>query len=249
MAALLLGGCLGGAGDPAPTPTGPRIGAAEGQVVDDEGRPVAGAQVRAMLRETSTLADAQGNYRLENLTAGALRLVASAQGHASQTRDLELGEGVVARVDFAVRRLPSVTPRSDTETFTGRIECGLVQGTSCETATGANANTIRFDVDPALAGIVVEVAWTPTAPGTASALRAELRAATADACGLPYAEASGPSILRVEAREGFPLHGGPQCLRVGLASDAVAVSQDFEAHVSLFYHAPPPAGFSAVGRP
>lgn len=225
------------------------MGAVEGQVVDDEGRPVAGAQVRALLRQTSTLADGSGNYRLENLTVGPLRLVASAQGHASQTRDLALGEGVVARVDFAIRLLPSVTPRSETETFTGRIECGLVQGTSCETATGANANTIRFDVGPALAGIVVEVVWTATAPGTASSLRAELRAATADACGLPYAAASGGSTLRLEAQQGFPLHGGSQCLRVGLASDAVAVNQDFEAHVTLFYHAPPPAGFSAAGNP
>jgi hypothetical protein len=179
---------------------------------------------------------------LAELEEGPLRLVASFPAHASQTRDVQLERGTVYVVDFTLRALPVPTPYDRTLTFQGEIGCGLPTGIDCGAADAEPFH--RFAVDSGLAGLVVELRWQPNFQGLAAELRAEVRAATPTACGLPYASGQGPSGFGFQVVEGHPLHGGHQCVRVSLGSGAAAASQGYQLLVTLFYHAPP-EGFTA----
>lgn len=199
-----------------------------------------------LLVNLTATTDVNGTYVFADVAPGHMRLVAAppGRGFASQTRDVEVRAGAVNVVDFELRKLPVPNPRTDVRPFNGVIGCSLPGGANCDPAGGGQ--THPFDVGEGLAAIVVEVRWGPTLPGTAAQVRAELRAATSAACGLPYASKAGASILKVEVDDGFPLHGGRQCLRVTLPSDQAAAQQSYEAWVSLFYYSMPADDYTAV---
>lgn len=85
----------------------PATAEVEGLVVDAEGRPVPGAEVRAQLRERTgvaraTRSDARGAYLLQGLAPG-LTTVRARRGGSSWTSRLEgLKPGVRAQVDFTL---------------------------------------------------------------------------------------------------------------------------------------------------
>lgn len=240
---VVLAGCLGGSKGGAPPPA--TTGVVAGLVLTQEGLPLAGGTVRVLLHGLEAATGEDGAYRIEEVPVGAARLVAlpPADGFLSQQRDVDVVGGVINLVDFELRPLPVEEPFRRTVPFDAAIECGLPGGTRCGTAEAAP--TKHFAVEAGLRQVIVEVRWTPTVPGTVAQLAAELRAATPTACGLPYARTTGPSVLRFETSEGFPLHGGHQCLRISVPSDAAAAQQAFESVVTLFHHGPAPENYSA----
>ncbi len=245
-AALLLGalaGCLGDRSDDEVEPEAD-TGTIRGHVVSEEGQPLGGATVRALLVDLNATADAEGGYVLENVPAGTVRIVASppAAGFASQTRDVLVIGGKVNLVDFELRPLPTPTPRDRVLTFNGVIGCGLPAGTNCD--PDAAQTTHHFPVETGLGGMIVEIRWTAALSGTSSILKAEVRAATPTACSVPFDSATGGSILKFVAEEGFPIHGGHNCVRVSLPPEGAALNQAYELAVSLFYYQPANPGYS-----
>ncbi len=109
---------------------------------------------------------------------------------------------------------------------------------------------------------MVEIDWDENTAASHN-FRATIECATPAGCGdaIPmFADNIGPSVLRLEvsnlhARKYMP-DGGIMLLTVTVdpANDAnevgtggaVAVVQQFEAIASVFYHEPPPQGFSVV---
>ncbi|ATB50761.1 carboxypeptidase regulatory-like domain-containing protein [Corallococcus macrosporus] len=92
----------------------PATAALEGLVVDAEGQPLEGAQVRASPESFSgvartALTDAQGAWRLEGLEAGRTSVGARREGSKRWTSRLEtLKAGAVTRVDFTLADSGSV---------------------------------------------------------------------------------------------------------------------------------------------
>ena len=92
----------------------PATAVVEGLVVDGEGRPVAGAQVRAGLRSgegvaRTVLTDAGGAYRLEGLEAGSTAVRARREGSARWVVQMEtLKPAATARMDFTLPESGSV---------------------------------------------------------------------------------------------------------------------------------------------
>ncbi|WIG93366.1 carboxypeptidase regulatory-like domain-containing protein [Myxococcus sp. SDU36] len=92
----------------------PATAALEGLVVDAEGRPLEGAQVRAEPESFSgvahtALTDAEGAWRLEGLEAGPTSVRARREGSRRWTSRMEtLKAGVITRVDFTLADSGSV---------------------------------------------------------------------------------------------------------------------------------------------
>lgn len=92
----------------------PATAALEGLVVDAEGRPLGGAQVRAEPASFSgvahtALTDAEGAWKLEGLEAGPTSVRARREGSQRWTSRMEtLKAGVVTRVDFTLADSGSV---------------------------------------------------------------------------------------------------------------------------------------------
>lgn len=239
VASLLLAGCGGKSKNGSPDASPDRPARIQGVVTAEEGLPLPGATVRVLLQDVHGTTDEQGRYVLDDVHTGPVRLVASAGStYSSQARDLVAVPGVVHVVSFELRSLPSPEPRIATSNFEGLVSCGILQGVSCQAATGQGENVHRFSVDPGLEGVIVEVEWTPSAPTTAQQLTIEVRAATSSACGVGYAQNSDASPLRLEVSQGFPLHGGFLCIRVSPANEAPAVNQDYSGSIAFFYHRP-----------
>lgn len=243
---LALSGCLGGRdGGAGPTP-GAGYGAIQGRVLEEAGLPLPETVVRVLLLDRNATTGEDGAFRLDAVPAGPWRLLASAPGHASATRDVQVSAQTIHRVDFTLRTLTLPDPRHPTVNFPGRLSCNLVMGVHCGQALPQEDSTHRFPVESGLRAVLVELEWDPTLPAAAQRLHVNLRAATDTACGTGYAEASSESPVRLLVREGFPTRGGHQCLVVRAASDQAAVDQPYEAHVTLFYHEDAPEGFTAI---
>lgn len=244
---VLLAGCGGGA--PRPTDTvrleGGRV---EGRVLDEAIAPIADATVRILLTSLTASTDDEGGFIFINVPAGPIRAVASAEGFASQTRSANLTQGGLVVFQFVLSGAPRVTPFNKTTSYRGEIRCGLPSGISCNADPVGGETTHPFLVDAYLRGMVIELVWTPPGSGVNERLAFDVRAATASACGDRYNGREGRSPLRLEVTQGFPVAGGHQCLVVRSVQDAATVTQSYTSYVTLFYHEPPPPGFSAVPR-
>lgn len=76
-------------------------GSLEGKVIDEQGRPVAAAEVvltsadadNVLFQSPQTRTASDGVFRLAKVASGRWRLIAQARGHADGTLELEVGEG------------------------------------------------------------------------------------------------------------------------------------------------------------
>jgi hypothetical protein len=219
---LLAAGC-GGKDDRDPTTTPATTGTVEGVVRDEAGSPLYDATVRILLTDRSGNTDHDGRYRIEQVPAGAIRVVASKNGYASATSGAQLAPAATVRVDLALRAAPSVIPFDETLVFDGQILCALPQRTQCPTGPDASNATHRFETHEGLHGLVLELAWTSPAPAASDRLALDLQGATETACGARYANAEGPSPVAIVATQGYPLHGGHGCATVRAAADSAAI--------------------------
>jgi hypothetical protein len=242
-AMLLLAGCSGGSDVP---PEETNAGSIQGHVLDEGRLGIEGANVSILLSDRYALTDATGAFDLDGVEAGAVRLAASFTGHLTVTRTVTVPAGGALRVDFVLPSVPTTEPFFETLPFSGTLACGLPAEAQCAEQVPEGATRHAFEVRPALKGVVIELQWQSPAEGLAEELALDVRAATPTACGEKYAEAVGSSPLRLEVAAGFPISGGDQCIDVLAAEGSLTVEQDYTLSVSLFYHEPPPAGFTAL---
>lgn len=247
---VLLAGC-GKKENPSPTASTPAtFGTVEGRVLDDASAAVTGASVRVLLTPLSVPTDAEGAYRIENVPSGTIRVVASGDGYTSQTKTAQLDANRKITLNFVLEAVPTLEPRVETKQFSGTILCGFFAGASCPQDPQADPEQTAvvhpFDVAFDLRGIVFELQWDEPASGVNTNLAYDVHAASPDGCGARYNGTVGPSILRLEVLEGFPVSGGNQCVVVRPPGDQATVQQTYTMYVTLFYHAPPPPGFSAI---
>ncbi len=246
---LVLAGC-GGKPPPSATSGSPGVGRVEGRVLDDASAVVAGASVRVLLTQRSVLTDEQGSFRIENVPAGPIRVVAAADGFSSQTKGAVLQANGKAILSFVLKEVARVQPRHETIPFSDEIFCGFAAGASCPQDPAADpeqtAKVHPFEVAPDLRGIVFELEWTPPASGVNNNLAFDVHAASPNGCGARYHGALGEPVLTLVVLEGFPVSGGNQCVIVRPPGNQFTVQQTYTMHVTLFYHEPPPEGFTAL---
>lgn len=243
--AMALAGCFGGDGDDDEATRGPEPGVVDGRVLEDVGTPIADASVRILLTNHTGTTDADGSFRFPEVEPGPVVVVASKDGFSSQTLRGNLTEGGQVRLEFELREAPTLTPRDETLIFDGQVPCGLPAGLGCGPAAEGELPRHHFQVESGLRDMLFEMTWTSPVEGVATSLRVDAAAATDDACGETYASATGESVLRLEADEGFPIAGGHQCALVFPGDDASA-QQEYTLYVTLFYHGQAPDGFTAV---
>ncbi len=211
--------------------------------------------------------DADGFYGFEGLPEGAaIVLTARADGFITQSKQTTLQPQAKVQLNFTLERQPVIEPYHETlGPFQGFIGCQYVTETSGERTVhdcggDSNENTWQIRVGKDFAGGVIEIEWESNTEASQN-LRATVECSTAGSCGddiEPFAESIGPSRLRVEigslvAEKYFP-SGGTMLLRVTVdpnnaanesnAGTAAAASQPFEAIASMFYHSPPPPGYT-----
>jgi len=98
-------------------------GGVRGQVADPQGRPVAGAKVKAVPGNNSvvpeTVSSSDGRFCLPPLPAGTWRLVATAPGFADVARAVSIADGEELTVDIKFERLAT---RNDSLTVTADVK-------------------------------------------------------------------------------------------------------------------------------
>jgi len=279
FALVLLSGCVGGAHTKTVATTEPPEDSivVSGRVVDDQLLPVAQADVAVLALNLTTRTDAEGGFSLAGVTPGAKELVAAKTGYLT-TRVRVLAESGVNVEGLEVQLVPVAppkVPRSVPLLGQGFISCAIKTGAltltsvhPCE-ADPNHSPFFFFDVDQAdgLVSVVVELAWTPTGPGLAEALRLELWNSPACsskancAAEFEYGLRSGRSpITWVLGNETAPFQNGIKqdgpthmALWSHVSRDpeplaVVVVQQQVHFYATVFYNSSPAPGYSLVPR-
>jgi RNA polymerase sigma-70 factor (ECF subfamily) len=99
-------------------------GRVEGRVVDEAGRPVAGALLSIARRTVAT--DAEGRFRSDNLAAGSVAIVAGAVGYATRgVPGVEIEAGETTRVPDVVLRRRGISLHGRVTDAAGRPVAGV----------------------------------------------------------------------------------------------------------------------------
>lgn len=266
--ALALGGCAKKGEDLQPDTI--QTGVLSGVVTDAALTPLAGVNVTVTDAQNATmLTDGAGAFRFV-LPPGEHVVVARLDGYNNGAGRADvLAAGVIA-LNLTLTPIPKVTPRVESLEGNGLIACALAVRNGGDVADqpcpsqDANARPeVSFDVmdTTGLAGAVIELAWTSGSKAS-DTLSMNLSIVNGDeVLAMGHAEGKSPLGLTVPGRlfEG-KLAPGSQ-LRVGVAPTGsfadeesaidlgAAVNQEFTAYLSLFYYAPPSAGFSVIQGP
>jgi hypothetical protein len=270
---LLLGLALAGCSD-APedgggttvAPPGERP-ALRGFVLDAALRPLEGAEVTVATANATARTDAGGHYAFASLAGGgAIVVVAQAPGFVPLGKSVQLSAGNTTLLNFTLEAVPTATPYMEKLSFNGFVACrwSVVANEEenpgdCSTPGHENADRWQFNVDPGVAGVVVEVAWEANNPAS------EYLRMTVETVGLGdqdavLSEVEGKSVLRAAVTqaqgEKYYPEGGTVRVQVKAATGAdeqeqaagvgFTVEQDFQAIASIFYVEPPDPTYSAT---
>lgn len=279
--ALLLAGCAGS--DPATpaveaglTSDGPS-GTVEGRVVDDQFLALQGVEVGIPAIDRKVVTAVDGSFRLFGIAPGSAEIVATKAGYTTSRVPVVVeADGVVE--DLEIVLAPVAVPKAAfTQVFPGHgfLGCGFKTGAStlsnvriCEADPNTN-QFFGFEVNRSmgLVVLVLELAWTPTAPGTATHMREELwKTNCADCADVRYqyggegdSHLSGTSpIQMVFGSAAAPFADslndvGPTRLLVfaHVSRDTdpvvvVAVQQPVDFYVSAFYNSAPGPDYTQV---
>lgn len=270
LLALAVAGCGAKGGAPEGIPVddeGKVLPTLQGVVVDDAIRPLAGATVRLLLTGVNATTDADGHYEILRPTrlAEQTLVTASHPGYHTRTQQVQLSGHTSATLDFRLALDPPPFPRVDVLQYTGPVRCTAVTplpapldkwGCEPDRSDGGGQDPKPppwiwpVDVEPALAGAVVQVVWDAATPGSTQ-LRAWLEAPVAGGQGgEPLAEVTGTSPLRLELPEDVA-RAMPRWTQVWVcvelagndAGIGVTHQQPYEAYASLFYVDPAPPGY------
>ena len=129
----LFGGCLTGSAQPAAGPAasgraGVTVGVVTGRVLNaNSGNYLNHARVVVEGTTLETFTGENGDYRLGNVPAGSVRIVASFTGLEARSALVTISPGSVVQKDFDLS-LPSISPATDREivrTILDRIDAAL----------------------------------------------------------------------------------------------------------------------------
>lgn len=247
------------------------VGTLAGRVTDVSFNPLPNVTVSLRPGDRGATTGTDGGFSFPDVAAGRYRAAFERPGFLAAARVAEVRAGNETRVDVQLTEAPSREPFRDVLPFEGFTECSLgLPATPATPSLSANClpvlppdfvppptnerHTFLFEAGENLSSLVVELAWDPGPQALASEFVLLLeQAGTTGSGGLLYAEARGPSPLRVEFGPGQVAEhmlGAGAALQVrafvsGSAAPGVALQQAFEARVSLFYFAPHAAGYSA----
>lgn len=256
---LALAGCNGGkggkGGGDADGPSGGDVPLLHGYVVDLAIRPLEGAEIKVIDINASALSDEGGYFGFDELpTEQFLVIVATKAGYVPQSKQVTLVPDTPVRLNFTLEPEPVKAPSIVPISFEGMIGCqvatvGPTGNSTMDCNMGLEQRTRwDFQVDPELAGAVIEVFWDPRSEA-GKTLGMRLETLELGQLNVVLGEVVGPNSLRVTVPESvaekyYP-GGGYMRLTVSAASDAtqneagigesVVVQQAFQAFATLFY--------------
>lgn len=185
--AALFAGCAGSGGEGQSLPGGDiNVGAGtasiRGSVVDVELQPIPGATVSTSGVEP-LLTDVAGAFHIRGLAAGEYTLTATAPDFITAERQISLGEGQEAFVEFTLDQVGSVEPYLEILNFRGYSFCdeAYYAGSSpgeaespCATLLGQGKkpeNQWNISVASSWRFVVSEVTWQAQLGGTSDSMR------------------------------------------------------------------------------
>jgi hypothetical protein len=275
--ALLSAGCVGTEEAPSPIDTavskitGPTEaelratpGSIEGLVLTPSVAPIANARVTLLRENVSATTDASGFFRFAGLANGNYLVSAEADGYRARTVEATATNGTVFELNLTLTAAPPTTPFVESREIAGLLSCGVVvdaptgrQEPPCAAADPNHRDAFEIDLMDDAKGLVLELAWDPSAnPGAArltmlaetvgyGAMDEQLGLATGEG---GYARIEVPQAML----EKYYPEGGRYRVVVSLEPLAappagVAFQTAFTVYASAFHHAPAPSGFSLVG--
>jgi uncharacterized repeat protein (TIGR01451 family) len=146
-----------------PAPPGAETGTITGNVKDDSGNNIVGAQVATNPTTTFTLTDANGNFTITNVPAGSVTVIATKEGFGADAEQVTVTAGGTVNVNLVLTAgavsdtgiLSGIVVRSNGSPVAG-APVEILQGGSCE---GTPLTTVTSDAG---GGFLVE----DLAPGT-----------------------------------------------------------------------------------
>jgi hypothetical protein len=269
---LLLAGCGGKAGPASPSQaaTGPQdVPVLSGYVLDPSVEPVVGALVSIHGTNSSAVTDAAGLYDLPAAPVGApIVVIVEAPGFVTSSKSVTIPEESVVVLNFTLAPVPVKSSYVDYFPIDGFLSCqvavvaqGETRLTDCSMGLDSNSKPlITFNVNPDLAGIVLELEWQA---GSAAAETLNLTAETVNFgdADKVIAQTIGESVLKAQvseslARQYYGGTGGTIRVRISAGAEPAAdetnagasghVQQDFTLHISNFYVTPPDPNYSAL---
>jgi hypothetical protein len=136
VAALVIGGCLGGAEPESVTETpadaakparfDEATGGLSGLVTDDEFIPLGGASIRIQEDASqSTTADSSGRFSLSYVIPGAYTLVVELAGYETAARSITITTGKITELRVEMKILPAPEPYVEVLLYQGYINCAF----------------------------------------------------------------------------------------------------------------------------
>ncbi|HET6404008.1 MAG TPA: carboxypeptidase-like regulatory domain-containing protein [Candidatus Thermoplasmatota archaeon] len=259
MLALVASGCTS---DEAPTPTNAIApGILSGVVTDAALIPLANANVSVEGMNASALTDATGAFRLE-LLPGEYVVLASHPDHKTGALRASVLSDQTATLAFQLDAVRRIVPRVEVAEAEGYLACTallLASGERHALACGQNDPNERASVQFGVTSIdgleaaVLELVW-DARTDAARWLRVDATLVRGDeSVGLGGVEGVSPLRLAIPGRL---LDAGTLVVRAsptGSFTDEEAgvdaglvLQQGFTVYASLFYHAPPAAGYTAL---
>ncbi|HEX9816582.1 MAG TPA: carboxypeptidase-like regulatory domain-containing protein [Candidatus Thermoplasmatota archaeon] len=237
----------------------------EGTVQASDVGPLEGVFIRLDGSNQTRNTTAAGYFRFENLEPRDYIVIASFDGYRPKTLRAVIEESKVFQLDFVLEAIPVAKPYHETTILRGLIECQVHYQTnedspnrpSCGTGVDPNARpTLLFNIGPAAAQVMIEMTWVPrtqlanhltlTAHETkgqtelASVHSANvLRVAVSENVIRKFYQGGGELVTRVEP--GPSVTGDEAAADVGLT-----FQQDYEIHLTVFYHEIGPPTFTAI---
>ncbi|MBI4393936.1 MAG: carboxypeptidase regulatory-like domain-containing protein [Euryarchaeota archaeon] len=248
-----------------------RPGAILGVVGDLTFAPLKGAKVSIDTMNVSRVTDESGRYEFIDLENGRYLVSASLEGYFTKTASAVVKNGTIYELNFKLEQIPTKNPYSVPAEAKGQISCHAIashpftgDGTeySCGQLDPNNKDRFRWDLNEDAAGIVIEMRYTPQ---TSASSRLSLTASTEGFGDLDtdlgrtigengYARIDvGPSVLkRYYARGGTFTSFTKLAPSLGDdeqdTSGGLAVNQQFEIVVTVFYVLPGPANYSVYQK-
>ncbi len=268
-ALIVLSGCTSDGGeepDTSPAPGEPSPDQLSGFVIDGAIVPLEGARVTIPAFGLEAEVDANGYYGLNDVPVDeALVVIAEADGFIPTSKSITLPPGANVRLNFTLVPIPVLEPYHTVDTFDGLIACSSItrvnnqppQRNDCTPAGASDVRQFDISLDSDVAGIVVELFWTPQ-----SDMARDLNL-TVETVGfgefdevLHSSEAAGPIRAQIPSSKAsrFYSDGGLMTIEVDIGRNVdddesgtgygFAAQQDFELFVSVFYVAPPSGTYS-----
>lgn len=194
---LLLSGCAGAAPKsnggttsvaPAAVPTASgEMGSITGTIQDEEARPIVAAEIALLKTEFLTKSDAAGKFTFNDLAPGTYTVAIGRLGFSPFAQAVNVVAGEVVELPVTLTAVEVYqAPIVRTVPFNGFLQCSanpLYFVNPCGDAIGKNIDHTKIELDAALPfkGLMLELVWTPSFPGTSDELELDICEPATDA--------------------------------------------------------------------